>query len=284
MTGADGTYSLTGVPAGSYAVTTSYSGVAGTGWPSSPIQVTAAQQLTSVNLSYQQVVSSLTGTVYVDLNKNGQYDAGTDKGLSGVVVTLTGTTSSGTAISQTATSGTDGSYSFSGLAAANSSGYTLTEAATPGYGGGTVKPGNTTNGTVSGNSISAITFTATSNLAGYNFGELAGSLAGVVYVDVNANGQYNSGTDTALSGIVVTLTGTDVTGVAVSKTATSASDGSYSFTGLVASNSSGYTLTEAATPAYGQGTNTPGSTTNGTASGNTISAINFGAGANLTSY
>ena len=282
--GTDGTYSITGVPAGTYTLTTAYIGVAANEWPSSQIQVSAAAQMTSVNFGYKVVTSSLTGTVYVDLNKNSQYDAGTDTPLTGVVVSLIGTDGSGAAVSQTATSGTDGTYSFTSLPASNGTGYTLTKASTPAYAVGTSTPGTTANGTASGNTISGIGFAASSNLAGYNFGAIPGSLAGVVYVDVNANGQYNSGTDTPLSGVVVTLTGNDITGTPVSKTATSAADGTYSFTGLMASGSGGYVLTEASTPAYGQGTNTPGSTANGTVSGDVISQISIAAGGTVTGY
>ena len=58
--------------------------------------------------------SSVSGYVYVDANNNGLREVG-ERGLAGVSVSITGTSIIG-AVSQTIETGTDGSYSFTGLA------------------------------------------------------------------------------------------------------------------------------------------------------------------------
>src|SRR5262249_59061692 len=66
------------------------------------------------------------------------------------------------------------------------------------------------------------------------------TLSGFVYSDTNADGQFNNG-DTAISGVVVVLTGTQTGGAKVTLTATTAADGSYSFKNL---NAGTYALDE----------------------------------------
>jgi hypothetical protein len=58
-----------------------------------------------------------------------------------------------------------------------------------------------------------------------------GSLSGIVYIDFNFDGSFDSG-DTAQSRVTVTLTGVDSNNQAVSLSTETASDGSFSFTGL----------------------------------------------------
>src|SRR5207244_1662738 len=133
-----------------------------------------------------------------------------------------------------------GAYQFTGLRPGT---YTITQAATPLYGEGTNSPGTPANGLVSGDAIGSISLAVGASLAGYNFGEVSGSLAGRVTVDAAAG----------LSGVTLTLFGTDITSHAIaSRTTTTSATGTYSFSGLVAGT---YTLSEAATPLYGQGTN-----------------------------
>jgi uncharacterized repeat protein (TIGR01451 family) len=60
--------------------------------------------------------SSIGGTVYVDKNKNGVFDAG-ESVLKNVVVTLKGTDMSGNFVTKTTTTDTNGNYRFSDLVA-----------------------------------------------------------------------------------------------------------------------------------------------------------------------
>src|SRR5207302_460445 len=109
------------------------------------------------------------------------------------------------------------------------------------------------------------------NTSGYNFNEVTGSLAGKVTVNGSSG----------LGGVTMTLSGTDINGHAVTtQTTATAANGGYSFTGLVAGT---YTLTEAATPLYAEGTNAAG-TDGGTVNGDTVSAITFHGGDNTTGY
>jgi hypothetical protein len=66
------------------------------------------------------------------------------------------------------------------------------------------------------------------------------SVSGVVWVDVNGDGQRNA-TEQGLAGVTIQLTGADDFGNPVSRVTTTAADGSYSFTNLVAGN---YVVTE----------------------------------------
>lgn len=80
-------------------------------------------------------------------------------------------------------------------------------------------------------------------------------LSGTVYADANNDGVRQT-YETALAGVVVTLTGQDASGHAVSQTMTTGADGSYHFTGLTAGT---YTLTAAAPAGYVTGKATAGS-------------------------
>src|SRR5207247_5126754 len=54
--------------------------------------------------------ASLSGTVFSDANTNGVQEAG-EEGLTGVTITLTGTSTNGTAVSLTTTTDPNGNYS-----------------------------------------------------------------------------------------------------------------------------------------------------------------------------
>jgi hypothetical protein len=273
---ADGSYSFAGLAAGTYAVieaaTPAYAegtnnvGTVGA-TPSgstgpqpdelSSIQLNAGS--TGVNYNFGEVGATLSGFVYLDVNANGVKDAG-DGALAGVALTLQD--SAGTTVATTQTAA-DGSYTFGGLAAGT---YAVFEAATPAYVEGTNNVG-TVGGTSSGSTgpqpdeLSGIQLSAGSTGVNYDFGEVGATLSGFVYVDVNANGIKDAG-DGALAGVALTLQ--DSAGATVATTQTAA-DGSYAFAGLAAGT---YAVVEAATPAYGEGTNNVG-TVSGTNSGST---------------
>src|SRR5205807_3042931 len=59
--------------------------------------------------------AQISGTIYCDTNLNGVLDAG-EKLEAGAVVTLTGTTSGGVGVTQTATTNASGVYQFGNLA------------------------------------------------------------------------------------------------------------------------------------------------------------------------
>jgi hypothetical protein len=114
----------------------------------------------------ERKLSSLSGTVYNDINNNGQFDAG-DSPISGVTLNLTGSDDLGNQISGTTQTAADGTYQFNGLRAGN---YTINEIQPPNFLEGTNTAGSLS-GTVSGDSISlSVPWSAAGT--GYNFGEV----------------------------------------------------------------------------------------------------------------
>ena len=111
--------------------------------------------------------AKLSGFAYVDGNNNGVKDAG-EVGIPGVTVTLNGTPTGGAAVTLTAMTADDGSYSFTGLTGGTYS-ITQTQPATMFDGTDTV---GTQGGTLANDKISAITLDAGEVGTGNNFGEL----------------------------------------------------------------------------------------------------------------
>jgi uncharacterized repeat protein (TIGR01451 family) len=205
----------------------------------------------------------ILGRVFIDNNNDGIFN-GTDTGIAGYTLTLTGTDFNGIAVNQTATTAGDGSYVFGGLAAGT---YNVTEPTQP---GGTSN-GITTAGSTGGvattvavlpSSITGINLNGTNTIStGNNFAEIPapaplGSIGGYVYVDANNNGVIDPG-ETGIAGVVIKLTGTDINGVAVNLSTTShANNGAWFFQNLTASNSAGYTITEIQPAGYADGKTT----------------------------
>jgi hypothetical protein len=113
----------------------------------------------------------------------------------------------------------------------------------------------------------------------------SGSLSGFVYVDNNINATRDD-QDSALSGVLVTLTGTDNLGNAINITVATDTNGFYVFTGLRAGT---YTVTKEASP-FGytdeaSNVGTVGGSANGsTLSPNVIGQIVLGSGDNGLNY
>ncbi|MFM7627180.1 MAG: SdrD B-like domain-containing protein, partial [Gammaproteobacteria bacterium] len=240
--------------------------------------------------------ASISGTVYVDRNRNDTMDATpTDGRISGVTLTLRdGTNCSAGTVRGTTTTGADGSYSFSGVAGGGT--YTVCETQPTGYADGTVNPG--TNGTSSAaNSITLTSLPGTGS-ANNNFGERIGRLTGAVYVDfqpttpANTNNGVRDAGENGIAGVTITVTGTDAAGGAVNRTTTTDANGNYSFDDLLEAGAGGYTVTEGTIPPS-VGSFNDGKTTAGGAGGtatavntlpSAISAINLGAGVQTTNY
>ena len=328
VTGSDGRYVFSGLATSSgagYTVTEpsqpggTLNGIttAGSTGGTATLVTVAPSAISGINLAGTNTISSdnnfgevaapaanagvISGNVYLDANNNGTKDSG-EAGIAGVTVTLTGTDTTGSAVTLTTTTAADGSYSFTKLAPSNTAGYTITETQPAAYldGQTTIQSGNPGSATTakpvaSGGSdvIANVVLQANAQLANYNFGELnTSSIAGFVYVDANNNGVMDTG-ETAISGVAVKLTGTDIYGAAVTLSTTTAADGSYSFTKLASSNSAGYTITETQPAAYADGKTTIQSGNSGTASStkpvasgasDVITAIVLPANTQLTNY
>ena len=124
-TDATGDYSFTGVAAGSYTV----AAVTPVGFvaTSGPLVVTAAAGQTINNLNFGEFQTvTVNGEVFDDVNDNGTLDGG-EPGLSGWTVDLSNASDR---VIGTATTDSDGDYSFSGLGPGT---YSIAEVLQPGY-------------------------------------------------------------------------------------------------------------------------------------------------------
>ncbi|MDB5806436.1 MAG: hypothetical protein JWN73_3758 [Betaproteobacteria bacterium] len=223
-------------------------------------------------------LGAISGLVYRDDNNNGLH-ATAEPPIAGVTVTLSGP------VSLTTTTDAAGNYLFSGLPAGV---YTVTETQPAAYLNGKTTAGTITGagggtaGTASGpgvapSAISTITLGSSGgptpvigSSIDNNFGELVGSdISGFVYRDDDNNG-IKGGSEPALAGVAIALTGNDDLGNAVNLTTNTAADGSYSFNGLRPSGAGGYLITEGAQPAgTDNGMITPGTVVDKTLNTNT---------------
>ena len=218
-------------------------------------------------------IAPISGTVYIDRNRNGAIDGvPTDGRIAGVTVTLVqGASCAAGTVLQTTTSTADGSYSFSGAVAGQN--YLVCETQPIGYAEGSVNPGpGATTSAVNTISITNLPATGAPN---NQFGERVGSLAGYVFLDANNDGARTG--DAGIVGVFVTLSGLDATGAAVSRTTTTDATGAWRFDDLLAAGPGGYSVTEqAAQPVVGGKTTLNGKTTAGTiggTSGGTATAV-----------
>ncbi|HEX3148896.1 MAG TPA: SdrD B-like domain-containing protein [Gemmataceae bacterium] len=250
QTAVDGSFSFTGLNAGTYTITEtqptspanrSGKSTAGTANGSTATAnvisgITLAASTAATGYAFAEVpLVNTSGNVFVDGNLNGSFDNG-ETGINGVTVTLSGTNVIDGAITPiTAKTDAQGAYSFAGLTPGT---YTITETQPTGYTDAQLQNGIPA-GTIGTNKFTNIDLTSAASLGGYNFGEVANStpntssIAGKVFVDNNGNGTQDSD-DTGIAGVTIHLTGTPTVGAAVDKTTTTGSDGSFSFTGLAA--------------------------------------------------
>lgn len=252
----------------------------------------------SPNNNFSEVAPvGIAGTVFMDDNHDG-IQQGSDAGLAGVQVTLSGTDWQGNPVNTTTVTDASGNYSLVNLPPADGAGYTLTQPTQPpGSSNGITTAGpavaNGTAGTATGattlpSRITGIVLPPGTNSTGNNFAEIGNDRAvfGRVYRDFDDNGGFN-GVDIGIGGQLIQLTGNDASGNPVSLNATTLADGTFAFHGVPESDGAGYTLTQPGQPAGTQsGFTTPG-TTGGAATPKAttpsrIAGINL-AGANMVS-
>ncbi len=189
--------------------------------------------------------SSIAGQVFHDLNDDGTRQTG-EIGIAGVEITLTGTDVYGNTITRTTTTNVTGQWSFGGLAAGT---YHVSEAQpvsyndgqdTIGSAGGTLDP--------AGDAFEAITLVAGEHATDYDFGEIGTGLSGIVWLDRDASGIYETGETVRLTGVELTLL--DGAGNSIATTTTDAV-GFYSFSGLSAGD---YQVVQTQPAGYGSTT------------------------------
>ncbi|HEY4374439.1 MAG TPA: SdrD B-like domain-containing protein, partial [Burkholderiales bacterium] len=166
----------------------------------------------SINNNFGEIVpSDISGFVYHDDDNNG-VKSGSETGISGETITLTGTDDIGNLVNLTTTTAADGSYSFTNLRPSNNTGYTVTEGAQPANtDNGKITPGTVTDKTLNtnvgtpGTGITAPPAPATSAIGtlklppnatspNNNFGEISNSrsISGRIYTDNNGDGTLNN--------------------------------------------------------------------------------------------
>ncbi len=125
-TNAAGNYQFTNVTPGSYTITAA-APVGSTITTPTPIAVTlgSGQTIDTADFGVFAQTGTLGDRVFNDFDGNGLQN-GLEPGLAGVTVTLTGTDSGGNPVNRTTTTSATGTYSFTGLLAANPAGYTVT--------------------------------------------------------------------------------------------------------------------------------------------------------------
>jgi protocatechuate 3,4-dioxygenase beta subunit len=228
-TDANGNYSFANLAPGNYTVVETvpagYAALPNT--PTSQAVLVPAAGLTGVN--FQVILAAIHGTVYYDQNANGVRD-GSEPGIAGVTITLTGTDINGAAVSHTLTTDANGNFDFTGLLTGT---YAVSETQPAGFQQGTNAVG-TSGGTISGDVISGITLGAGVCAQNYLFGEICprGTVAGFVYIDTNNNGVREPG-EQGIRGVLVTLTGTLTGGGTVTRSTFTGPDGSYEFANLL---------------------------------------------------
>lgn len=258
---------------------------------------------TATNYNFAENGQGFTGYVYVDRNNDGTRQAD-EIGIAGVTVTLSGTTATSqnvcALITCTATTDAAGNFIIPNVPGSNGTGYTLTEqsqssAPLSAYGdgqdgAGTV--GGVAHGTAGNDVINGIVLATGELGTNYRFGELASTLSGHVYVDVNNDGA-KGGSEPGIGSVTITLSGTTSTGAdictqraalspALTCTATTGTDGSYSFGDLPSGT---YSIVETQLSNYLDGKESAGtpagtvdnSAFDASAGHNTIGAITLGA-------
>lgn len=242
-TATDGSYLFAGTSAGNYTVIETQPLGYGSSATSPDTLAIVVPPGGAATANFADTLSTLTGSVYVDLNNNGTRD-GAERGISAVSVTLSGTDAAGNAVNRSAATDASGNFLFADVLTPNGAGYTLGEPVQPTLYADGGDAAGTAGGIVANDVVSAINLAANTDATGYLFGELGTSLTGIVFKDVNENGTRDAG-DTGLGGVTLTLR--DGSGTVVATTITAA-DGSYSFTGLPAGN---YTIEETQPNGYG---------------------------------
>ena len=249
------------------------------------IDLSSGADGTAFNFGEVQL-SSVSGLVWVDNNRDATLNAGETTRLSGVTIRLVqgADCTSGTTL-QTTTTASDGSYRFDKVRAFQN--YLVCQTQPVGYGTGSA------GGTLSSNAIAISNLAATGSSAN-NFGETLASLAVSVYADTGGGTalNFNNGSrdvgETGVANVPVTLTGTDVLGNPVNITLNTDASGNVLFDGLIAAGAGGYTLTEGAIPPasgnFLDGRDTAGTAAGSAAVNDVVSGINLAAGQQATGY
>jgi large repetitive protein len=257
-TGADGSYSFTGLPADTYTVVETQpaaygdgADIAGTNGATlngnDRITVTVAAGESSITNDFGELAGSVSGQIFADTNNTAGREAG-EPSIGGVTVNLLN--ASGQIVATTTSDATTGAYSFTNLPAGN---YSVSEVQPTSYNDGKEYPGTGSSSTV--NDVIAVPLAAGGDSTGNDFAErvpnTTGTISGTVYTDVNNDGVIDSG-EAPIGGVQVQLL--NAAGVAVATT-TTGPGGTYVFSDVPAGS---YSVVEVQPTGYTDGKDTPG--------------------------
>jgi hypothetical protein len=249
VTGADGGYAFTGLLAGEYALTAAQPAgyadgrdAAGTGGGAA-----GNDAITAIALDGGEAATGYAFGETRGASLSGRVVDETGAGVPGATVTVTGTDGAGAPLPpRPVTTGTDGTWVVTDLPPGT---YTVTETQPAGYGDGPDTAG-TAGGSVGNDVVSGIVLGSGTSGADYVFAEVRGSVAGVVYRDLDGDGVRDEG-EPGVPGVPVALDGPGGP-----RSTTTGADGGYVFAGLLGGD---YTLTETQPAGLLDGTDAPGS-------------------------
>ena len=287
-TDSSGSYSFTSVVEGTYEVTetqpagfddgTDSIGTAGGTLGSDSVSaIELAQGVDGTGYNFaERPSSSISGRIFVDPDTNGSF-GGTDTGLAGITVTLTGSDADGHAVLITTTSAAGGVFTLDDLRAGT---YTVTAAHPVGYADG-IDTAGTSGGTLSPpNAITLVNLANGTDATGYLFPENIASLTGAVFIDTDGDGSQDNG-EPGIAGVSVQVTGAAEDSSAVDITVVTEADGTYAVTGLLAGT---YTISETQPVDFIDGTDTAGTAGGTPTSPDDVTGILLEAGSTGTGY
>lgn len=188
------------------------------------------------------------GHVFIDASGGGIYGSG-DPGIADVTIELSGTDDLGNPVSASATTDADGYFDFAGLRVGS---YVVTQPTQPvGYLDGDDTAGSILSPTDDEIDLSGICCTPGTVHTDAAFGEfLPASISGLVYEDLDEDGNWADGVEPGIAGVEITLAGTDDRGNPVDETTATGADGYWEFTALRPGD---YTVTETQPIGYSDG-------------------------------
>jgi fimbrial isopeptide formation D2 family protein/uncharacterized repeat protein (TIGR01451 family) len=316
VTGADGSYSFTGLPAGNYRLTETqpatvfvagqagfYDGLDTVGTVNSltrgispgknQLQVSLGVGESGVEYNFgENPPADPFGFVYVDLNDNGIRDAG-EPGIPGVAITVSGIAFAGSPLARQLVAGdipfgsltvftdANGRWEFPVIPPGT---FTFVEAQPFGFFDGREQnaDANPPATVIVGNDrFDNVVLSPFIVRGPFNFGELRpSSISGTVYHDRNRNGTRDID-EPGIPGVPVTLTGIDNRGVTINLSVLTDAAGNYFFGSLLPGL---YSLTETQPADFRQGTNAIGSSGGNELAIDVIGNIRLGVGVDAVQY